>query len=134
MKRTAQKLLLMAVLVVMAGLVVLPLYWMSISAFKTDAEITRTTPTLWPHNWVWSNFADIWGAFARPCVNSLVVSAACTGLIVILSTLAGYALAKKRFLGRRPGLEKLLPVILVRFAAPHHLHPKLHLADGANVR
>ncbi len=113
MRRTGHKLLLIAVLIAISGVVVLPLYWMLISAFKTDAEITRTIPTLWPENWVWTNFADIWRSFARPCLNSLIVSVACTGLIVILSTLAGYALAKKRFVGRRAFLTILIGTMLV---------------------
>ena len=103
----------LAALILVAALMVLPLYWMFTSAFKTDAEITRRTPTLWPEKWVWGNFSETWSSFVRPCLNSLVVSAVCTGLIVLLSTLAGYALAKKRFLGRGAFFTILVGTMLI---------------------
>ena len=100
-------------LLFLAVVVALPLYWMTTSAFKSDAEITRPTPTLWPERWVGESFGAIWRRFARPCLNSLVVSAACTGLIVLFSTLAGYALAKKRFLGRGTFMAVLVGTMLI---------------------
>ena len=113
MTRTRNKVILLITLVAVATVTMVPLYWMVTSAFKTDAEITSPTPTLWPRTWVWENFSGPAKAFVRPCVNSFIVSASCTGLIVILSTLAGYALAKKRFLGRGAFLTIVVGTMLI---------------------
>ena len=113
MKRTGKTAMLLVVLVLVGALMVLPLYWMFTSAFKTDSEITRPRPTLWPQVWVWGNFSEIWKSFARPCFNSFIVSTSCTALIVILSTLAGYALAKKRFVGRGAFFAILVGTMLI---------------------
>ena len=113
MSQTAKKMILLFVLIVIAALVILPLYWMFISAFKTTAEITRPTPTFWPERWTWENFGNIWKSFARPCLNSFIVSASCTALVVLLSTLAGYALAKKHFLGRRTFMTVVVGTMLI---------------------
>ena len=113
MNGTARKALLFALLLLIAAATVLPLYWMGISAFKSDAEITRTPPTLWPEQWTGANVLVMARKFARPCVNSLIVSGACTLLIVVFSTLAGYALAKKKFLGRDAFFALLVGTMLI---------------------
>ena len=113
MKRKPQKILLFAVLIVMAAVFLLPLYWMFISAFKTDAEIASTPPTFWPREWVGHNFADVWRHFVRPLLNSLLVSGACTALIVVFSTMAGYALAKKHFIGQRAFFTVVVGTMLI---------------------
>ena len=113
MKRFGAKTILYVLLVAAASMAMLPLYWMLTCAFKTDAEITRPTPTFWPETWVWDNFSAVWQSFARPTLNSLIVSGACTLLIVFLSALAGYALAKKRFMGRGALFAVLVGIMLI---------------------
>ena len=36
-----------------------PLYWMLISAFKSQDELLRAMPTLWPEEFRWENFSDV---------------------------------------------------------------------------
>ena len=108
-----EKRILLIVLLVMAALWLLPLYWMGVSAFKTDAEITRPTPTFWPRRWTGRNFVRIWRGFQRPLLNSIIVSGTCTILIVIFSAMAGYVLAKKNFWGRRGFLTLIVSTMLI---------------------
>jgi ABC-type glycerol-3-phosphate transport system permease component len=100
-------------LLAVGALVAMPLYWMTVSAFKSDVEISRPEVTFWPEEVRWDNFAEIWRRFAVPARNSLIVSGACTVLIVFFSTLAGYALAKKHFVGRRMLLMVLIATMLI---------------------
>lgn len=88
----------------------IPLYWLVVSSLKTDAEITRFPPTFWPHVINLKNFPYVWKYlhFGRTTLNSLLVSITTTILIVINSTMAGYAFAKKKFLGR-----KFMMVVLI---------------------
>lgn len=104
-----------------------PLYWLLVSSLKTDAEITRFPPTLWPKVFNLKNFPYVWKYlhFSRTTFNSIVVSTWATLLIIINSTMAGYAFAKKKFWGRRvlmllligtmtiPATVLLLPLFII---------------------
>jgi len=113
MNRRARAALLIAALAVIGVLWAAPLYWMFISGFKTEAEITSQGTTFWPERWTTANFRAVGRKLARPALNSLVVSGACTALIVLFSSLAGYALAKRQFLGRGTFLALVIGTMLV---------------------
>ena len=108
-----RKAILIALLILASAVWLLPLYWLATTAFKPETEIAAATPTLWPATWTIANFSGIWRSFIRPACNSLSVSATCTALVVIFSTMAGYALAKKRFPGRRAFLYTIIAVMLI---------------------
>lgn len=80
----------------------MPLYWLLISSVKTDREITRFPPTFWPEQWNWANFTLIWDRlnFTQTFMNSIIVSVSATLLITFFAAMAGYALSKKRILGK----------------------------------
>ena len=80
----------------------IPLYWLIISSLKTDSEITRFPPTFFPKVFSFKNFPNVWRYlhFTRTFYNSLIVTAPTTILIVLFSSMAGYAFAKLRFLGK----------------------------------
>ncbi|ALS24294.1 MULTISPECIES: carbohydrate ABC transporter permease [Paenibacillus] len=80
----------------------LPLYWLFASSLKSDLEITQFPPTFWPHTLEWSNYPKIWEAlkFSTTFTNSIIVSVSCTALVVVFSSMAGYAFSKKQFMGK----------------------------------
>ena len=101
-----------------------PLYWIITGSFKTLAAINSTTPQWWPQEWVMDNYqklfsrqvAPLWEihipftdtSFAGPEVpaamrwllNTVFMAVASMILTCITAAMAGYALAKKRFVGR----------------------------------
>lgn len=79
-----------------------PLYWLVVSSVKSDSEITKFPPTLWPESFHWENFPAIWDRldFANTFSNSILVTVTVTLLITIFSTMAGYALSKKHIFGK----------------------------------
>lgn len=93
----------------------IPLYWLFVSSVKSDAEITRFPPTFWPDEFVWYNFVDIWNRlnFTQTFMNSVIVSLSTTVLIVIFSTMAGYALSKKKIIGKNMILVVLVATMTV---------------------
>ncbi|WP_437318208.1 carbohydrate ABC transporter permease [Sorangium sp. So ce385] len=115
-----------AVLAALAVFTVVPLYVMLISAIKPLRDVqgrftwVPTEVTLQP-------FVDMWRTvpLARYFVNSAVVAAAATVCSVALAILAGYAVSRYRFRGRRaflttvlstqmfPGILFLLPLFLL---------------------
>lgn len=93
----------------------IPLYWLFVSSLKSDSEITKFPPTFWPEEFMWSNFAEIWGRlnFGQTFANSVYVSLSVTVLIVIFSTMAGYALSKKKIIGKNFILVVLVATMTV---------------------
>ncbi|OXS54028.1 ABC transporter permease [Cohnella sp. CIP 111063] len=90
-----RNLLLAAAAIAMA----FPFYWMATSALKTNDEIWRFPPTLWPQEALWSNFADAWQAapFARYMFNSVFVAGTIVVLQILNSGMMAYALTHMRF-------------------------------------
>ena len=99
--------LLHAGLVTVAGVMLLPLGWM-LWASVTRPEAAGLTS---------ANFAELLDRhpFGRWVANSLFVSAAQTVLVVLTSTLGGFALAKYRFPGRRLVMGLMLGTLFLPF-------------------
>ena len=73
-----------------------PLYFMTITAFKTAAETNLTQPTFWPRDWKPGNFAGVFAERTNfhALVDSFIIATANTGLALFLGSLAGYAFAR----------------------------------------
>src|SRR5579872_3603536 len=95
--------------------ILLPLYWMVVTALKDKSEVFTATPQWWPTHLAWSNFAAAWNAepFARFFVNSVVVTVTIVGLQVITASLAAYALARFQFAGRRAAFISIIAALIV---------------------
>jgi multiple sugar transport system permease protein len=76
--------------------IILPLYWMIASAFKTPANVGASPPQYFPHPLSVQNFnvAFSQNTFGRYIVNSAVVAVVATALVLVLGTLAGYAMGR----------------------------------------
>jgi len=79
---------------------IFPFLWMISSGFKSATEIFGQ-PSLIPDTWRWGNYIEVftYQPFARQYFNSIYIACAVTGITLILSSLAGYALARMRFAG-----------------------------------
>src|SRR5687768_17458986 len=64
------------VLIVGAILFIAPVYWMVVSALKTDQELTQVPPTLVPETFVPQNFIDAvnYIPFFTFALNSLIIT------------------------------------------------------------
>lgn len=109
---TVRHLLLAAAALLMA----FPFYWMATSALKTNDEIWKFPPTLWPQAPLWSNFTDAWQSapFARYMLNSIFVAAIIVVFQIINSGMMAYALTHMKF--RLKGA--FTAVILVGYMIP----------------
>jgi multiple sugar transport system permease protein len=119
-RRRPRRLLAHAGLCLGAVVMLYPVLWMLASSFKTQAEIFTSTSLL-PAAPTAANYADGWDGPGLPfwvyLLNSLLV---CTGVVLgnILScSLAAYAFARMRFLGRGPFFALMLATIML----PHHV-------------
>jgi multiple sugar transport system permease protein len=90
--------------VALAGLLLFvlgPLYWIAVTAFKTEGQVVMRDHDLWPTPWTLEQFSALFvnQPFGRWYLNTLLVSAASTAVALVCAALAGYALARLRFRG-----------------------------------
>ncbi|MFF4387678.1 carbohydrate ABC transporter permease [Streptomyces sp. NPDC001552] len=88
-------------LVVWAIMIVLPLIWLALGAFKTDAQIGGSALS-WPSNWHFDAFGRAWtkgigGYFAH----TLIVLVFSVPLTMLFGSMAAYVLARYPFTGNR---------------------------------
>jgi|SRR6516162_413007 len=102
MKRALLRTSLYVALLATATIVAMPMYWLMVSAFKASDEIFTPIPRWLPSGLEWRNFVLAWqgAAFGRYFVNSVVVTVAILLLQLTTSSLAAFALARRRFPGR----------------------------------
>ena len=92
-----------AALALGAALMVLPFADMFIGALRGPADVFATPPRYWPSEPQWGVYARVFRELPMGTwfFNSVVVTFTITALQVMTSTMAGYALAKYPFPGRR---------------------------------
>lgn len=89
-------------IVVAACVFLFPFFWMVSTALRLDREVFAVPPLLWPGKVRWHNFIEAWEylPFGRFFLNSAFVAGTITMIVLVVSTLAGYAFARLRFPGR----------------------------------
>lgn len=89
------------ILIVFTLIYLVPIVWMTLSSFKSDAELFAYPPTLFPSTFSLENYFDAWGRgdFGLYFKNTTIVAVSATVLTVVINTMAGYAFAKYRFKG-----------------------------------
>lgn len=88
-------------LMIISAFVLLPYYWMVVTAVKPTEEVMVSPATLLPSRISLDNFSRVWqsiplGTYMK---NSLVVSVAVTAVSVVFATLCGYSIS--RYIRRR---------------------------------
>ncbi|HVV19334.1 MAG TPA: carbohydrate ABC transporter permease [Pseudonocardiaceae bacterium] len=83
------------------GITVVPLLFVVIGGFRSNAQI-NSAPAGLPHPWVWQNYKDILTApeFWEFLRNSVLIAVVATALAVTLGSMAGFALSRYHFRGR----------------------------------
>ena len=90
------------ILIIIALLVLVPVIWMTFSAFKTEREIISWPPTFIPKTFTLENFVDVQGRIniIRYIANSVIYAGVTTALAVVVNSMAGYAYAFYEFKGK----------------------------------
>src|SRR5581483_8210926 len=86
--------------ILVVGLTVVPLLFVVLGGFRTNAELNSDPAALVPHHWVWSNYTSVLGnaQFWRNIYNSLLIAVVATAIGV--GSMAAYALSRYHFRGR----------------------------------
>ena len=103
--RRRQDLSFSVVAIVFLILFLLPLYWTLVTSLKTETEIFRIPPTLWPQTLNTTSYAaqlemgdfNMFSSFG----NSMVISLSAMSIAVILAVPAAFAIGRYRFRGKK---------------------------------
>ncbi|EDN9270234.1 carbohydrate ABC transporter permease [Listeria monocytogenes] len=129
-KSRGAQIAVITILTVGGFFMILPFIWMVLSSLKTDAEILKIPPTIWPETFTLDNFTKLFTEmdFAIYLKNTLIiVFFSFFGLF--LTAMAGYGFAKFKFKGKNklfylvlatmmiPGQVTMIPVYLLLNAA-----------------
>ena len=92
--------------------IILPLYWMIASSFKTPGNVGASPPQYFPSPLSTANYTTAFSqyTFGRYILNSVIVSVVATVLVLVLGTLAGYALGRLPMRGKFTLLVILLMI------------------------
>ncbi len=87
--------------VVIAGVILFPLYWMVIVALSSRSELFSGALRLWPRELTFANFDRVFSSFpvATWFGNSVAIALVVAVITVVVSMMAGYAFAHLRFRG-----------------------------------
>lgn len=113
---SAGRVLLYAGISLFCAVVALPFFWMVSASLKTTREIF-TAPFGLPGAPQWGNYLQAWrGGIGTYMLNSVIVTACSVAIIIVVSGLAAYALARMEFSGR----AAIYLLIVVGYAVPVH--------------
>ncbi len=113
-----------------------PLYWMIVTALKTQTEIFEIPTPLWPRDLTLQPFQEQLSASGdtlRGFKNSLVIALGATAISTVLSIPASYGLARFRFKVKKPLIlffliTQMLPSTLV-LTSLYIMFSRLHLLN-----
>lgn len=113
----ARTVFLHVLLVALAGVTLVPFAWVVCASFKAPGDLYSSTFLPWGRldGLTTANYRAVFAreSFGAWVVNSVFLAATYTVVVVILSSLGGFALAKYRFRGRTVAMGVMLATMLV---------------------
>ena len=96
---------------------IFPFFWLVVTSLETPTEALHFPPVLIPHVLRFANYADAFNSapFGRFFINSAVVTVLTVLCNLVFCSLAGYAFARFRFLGRAALFAVIMATLMVPF-------------------
>jgi ABC-type glycerol-3-phosphate transport system permease component len=114
---TSGAIVLHVIVGVLALISLTPFFWLICATFKTSEDFFTYAFLPWghPERWTVGNYSFLMREhpFAIWMFNSLFLSSTHTAIVVALSSLGGFALAKYRFAGKKPLMGVMLATMLL---------------------
>ena len=132
--QTGPKILLFAIGAIVSVVVLFPIIWIVLTSFKDVKEIYTIPLTIWPRNFVWTNYLTVVKGlpeFPVYFANSIKVTIGTLALVLPTSAAAGYALGRRDF----PGKSAINLFLIAVLAVPYlvFLIPLYIIEDALNM-
>lgn len=116
-KRTKMiRLTIQGIIAVITMLIVLfPIYWMLVSSVKSQEEILLAVPTLWPKEFHFENYANVFQRvdFAKYYFNTIVMTAGILISQIVTGIFAAYGFSKGVFKGKNASFMVVLGALMI---------------------
>lgn len=121
-------------LIILALLFLYPILYVVFGSFKENGELVMGGANLLPQRFILDNYIQAWKAanFSRFTFNSLFISFGDMILIILISSMAGYAFARKKFFAKNFLYGLLLAFMFVNVGSVT-LRPLFELAVKMNM-
>jgi raffinose/stachyose/melibiose transport system permease protein len=120
-------------LAVFGFLYMYPFLWMLSGSLKTQQEFLGSGMNLWPKQAMWQNYLEAWqtAKFSIYFRNTALITIMTTAIVVVLTSMAGYALARSSF----PGKKLIVGSILATMFLPrgYTIVPIFELVKNLNL-
>ncbi len=105
------------ILCIVALLVFIPLLWLVVSSFKSDADVIRWPPAFLPKEWLTSQYEYVVEAIPILSMlkNTVVFAGSVTLVSLLFDSLAAYAFARMEFRGKNVLFTIILLTMMVPF-------------------
>ena len=115
---------IIAFLSIFSVIMMYPMGWTIMTAFKTNADIRLNRTKFFPREWSIDGFVT---AFAKAPIgkwflNSVFITVVVTAAVILTSTLIGYVFAKYEFKGKKVLFLLLLATMMPRYLLVQKLH------------
>jgi multiple sugar transport system permease protein len=104
---------------ILATIFLMPILWVALNSFKSNAEANQSPPTWFPQEWSLENYsklADYGSGISVYFINSLVLSVLVVAGTVVVTVLAGYGFARFQFRGKNLLFGSTLLILMVPYA------------------
>ncbi len=112
-------LLIHAILIFTCAIAIIPFLWMLATSFKTLDNAMRSPPQIFPHPFMWSNYAHVLrdrkANFLLWTRNTLIIEILAVGGTTLSSALVAYGFARIRFRGRSIMFAIMLATMMIPF-------------------
>lgn len=97
--------------------VVLPLLWLVVSSFKSDADVIKWPPHFFPENWVAVQYQYVVKTIPvlKMLGNTILFAGGVTAISLLIDSMAAYAFARMRFRGRNVLFGIILLTMMIPF-------------------
>jgi ABC-type glycerol-3-phosphate transport system permease component len=88
--------------VVIVIVILFPLYWLMVTSFKPSSEIFAVPPTLFPEQFQWDNYLNVFRTSAIPTYfyNSVLITTVTVILVLAVASLTAFSMTRYKFKGK----------------------------------
>lgn len=116
-KMNAFRILSVIIPIAMMLIVMLPLLWLVVSSFKSDADVIKWPPHFFPESWVTVQYQYVVKTIPvlRMLGNTILFAGGVTLISLLIDSMAAYAFARMRFRGRNVLFGIILLTMMIPF-------------------
>lgn len=125
MKKTSNKVITHAFLIICSCITIIPFAWMLLTSLKTYAESIHIPMTIFPELPQWMNYAAVWNKYPilKLYLNTFFVMILSIISQILVCSLAAYAFARLKFPGKNALFILVLSMMMIPnqiFLIPHY--------------